>query len=168
MRERSVARATYLRRSCSVELVRKLAAGLRDVVRPAVILPERSGKQQQQQLSQKASADKEQARSVHESEIAKTAPNGTNRQPSSDLPLPAAPSVHPATLRRTRRRHHTPQAATWPQQAAPPPQGAVGGRPRSHCSDSSCAPPRLALYALPALAPRCTHTNRPCKQASGC
>ena len=32
---------------------------------------------------------------------------------------------------------------------------------------SSCAPPRLALYALPALAPRCTHTNRPCSQASG-
>ena len=95
------------------------------------------------------------------------APNGTNRQPRSASPLPAAPSVHPTALRRTRRRRRTPQAATWPQQAAPPPHAAAGARPRSRCSDSSCAPPRLALYPLPALAPRCTHTNRPCKQASG-
>ena len=56
MRLRSVARATYLRRSWSVHLVRKLDAGQRDVVRAVIMLPERSSKQQQQQLSQKASA----------------------------------------------------------------------------------------------------------------
>ena len=53
---RSVARATYLRRSRSVQLVRKLAAGLRDVIRASMILPERSSKQQQQELSQKVLA----------------------------------------------------------------------------------------------------------------
>ena len=47
---------TYLRRSWSVQLVQKLGAGLRDVLRASVMLPERSGKQQQQQLSQKVSA----------------------------------------------------------------------------------------------------------------
>ena len=43
-------------RSWSVELVRKLDTGLRGVLRSTVMLPERGGKQQQQQLSQKASA----------------------------------------------------------------------------------------------------------------
>ena len=95
------------------------------------------------------------------------APNGTNRQPRSASPLPAAPSVHPAALRRTRRRRRTPQATTWPQQAPPPPHAAARARPRSRCSDSCRAPPRLALYALPALAPRCTHHDWPCNQASG-
>ena len=49
---------------------------------------------------------------------------------------------------------------------APPPQAATGGRPRSRCSDSCRAPPKLALYPLPALAQRTTHHDRPCKQAS--
>ena len=87
-------------------------------------------------------------------------------QTMSTAPLPAATPVHPAALRRTRRRRRTTQAATWPQQAAPPPQGAAGGRPRSRCSDSCRAPPKLALYPLPALAQRTTHHDRPCKQAS--
>ena len=46
--KRSVARATSLRRSRSVQLVQKLGAGLRDVLRASVMLPERSDKQQQQ------------------------------------------------------------------------------------------------------------------------
>ena len=52
----SVARATYLRRSWAVQLVQKHGTGLRDVLRASVMLPERSDKQQQQQLSQKVSA----------------------------------------------------------------------------------------------------------------
>ena len=39
---KSVARATYLRRSWSVELIRKLDTDLRDVIRAAVMLPEHS------------------------------------------------------------------------------------------------------------------------------
>ena len=97
----------------------------------------------------------------------KAAPNGTNHQPSATSSLPAAPSMHVAALRRTRRRRRTTQTATWPQQAPPPPQGSAGGRPRSRCSDSCRAPSKLALYPLPALAPHCTHHERPCKQASG-
>ena len=53
---KSVARATYLRRSWSVQLVQKLGAGLHDVLRALVMLPERSDKQQQQQLGWKVSA----------------------------------------------------------------------------------------------------------------
>jgi len=80
-----------------------------------MLLPERGNKQQQQQqLSQKASVDKGQAGSVHERERKKVAPNGTNHQRRSTSPLPTAPSVHPAALRRTRRRRRTTQAATWP------------------------------------------------------
>ena len=41
--------------------------------------PERSDKQHQQQLGQKASVDSEQAGSVDERERPKAAPNGTNR-----------------------------------------------------------------------------------------
>ena len=78
------------------------------------------------------------------------------------------PHTHPTTLRRTRRRRHTTQTATWPQQAPPPHRGPAGRRPRSRCSDSCRAPPRLALYPLPALAQRTAHHDRPCKQASGC
>ena len=52
----SVARATYLRRSRPVQLVQTLCAGFRNLLRPAVLLPERSNKQHQQQLSQKVSA----------------------------------------------------------------------------------------------------------------
>ena len=135
--------------------------------RAAAMLAERGGKQQCQQLSQKGSVDKEQARSVHESERSRTAPNGTNRQPRSASPRPAAPSVHPSTLRHTRRRRRTPLATAWPQQATPPPHAAARARPRSRCSDSCRAPPKLALYPLSALVPRCTHHDRPCNQASG-
>ena len=76
------------------------------------MLPERSGKQQQQQLGQKASVDKEQAGSVHERERTKVAPNGTNRQPRSASPPPAAPAhtpycppTHPPTSPHTTGRH---------------------------------------------------------------
>ena len=47
---------SHLRRSWFVQLVQKLGAGLRGVLRSTVMLPERGGKQQQQQLSQKVSA----------------------------------------------------------------------------------------------------------------
>ena len=164
----SVARATYLRRCRSVWLARTLAAALCFVLPVVAMLAERGGKEQWQQLSQKGSVDKQQASSVHESERPRTAPKGTNRQPSAALPVPAAaPSTHAAALRRTRRRRRTTQTATWPQQAPPPHRGSAGGRPRSRCSDSSCAPPRLALYPLPALALHYAHHDRPCKQASG-
>ena len=68
------------------------------------MLPERGGKQQQQQqLSQKDSVDKEQARSVHESEIAKTAPNGTNHPDqlgpaAARRPALGSPSTRPLGL----------------------------------------------------------------------
>ena len=119
----SVARATYLRRCRSVRLAQTLAAALCFVLSVAAMLAERGGKQQWQQLSQKGSVDKQQASSVHESERPRTAPKGTNRQPSAALPVPAAaPSTHAAALRRTRRRRRTTQTATWPQQAPPPPR----------------------------------------------
>ena len=120
-----------------------------------------------QQLSQKVPVNKKQASSVLESEGPRTAPKGTNHQPRSASPLPAALSVHPATLRRTRRRRRTPQAG---HVAAASPATASRSRwrtPRSRCSDSCRAPPKLALYPLPALAPRCTHHDQPCSQASG-
>ena len=132
------------------------------------MLPERGSKQRLQQLSQKGSVDKEQARSVDD---AAKAEGGAERHQALALAPPRRclppPHTHPTTLRRTRRRRRTTQTATWPQQAPPPAQGSAGGRPRSRCSDSCRAPSKLALYPLPALAPHCTHHERPCKQASG-
>ena len=55
-REKSVARATNLRRSWSVQLTSKLTTSLRDALQAVSILPDRGGKQQQQQLSRKVSA----------------------------------------------------------------------------------------------------------------
>ena len=95
----------------------------------------------------------------------RTAPIASPGPPRRCLP---PPHTHPTTPRRTRRRRRTTQTATWPQQAPPPHRGPAGRRPRSRCSDSYRAPPRLALYPLPALAQRTTHHDRPCKQASGC
>ena len=56
--KRSVARATYLWRSRSVQLVQKLDAGLRDVPRASVMLLERSDKQWQQKQQPEAAARK--------------------------------------------------------------------------------------------------------------
>ena len=132
-----------------------------------MMLAECGGIQEQQQLSRKESVVKEQPRLIHESENAKTAPKGTSHPDQlgpvtsrSPARAPQRPPTHPPTSPHNTGRH----VAAASRAAA---SGSRWRTPRSRCSDSSCASPRLALYALPALAPHCTHHDRPCKQASG-
>lgn len=63
----------------------------------------------------------------------RTAPKGTQRRPSSELPLPAAPPAFFAALRRTRRHRSTAHAAMRPQPAPLPPHRPVW-RPRDRAA----------------------------------
>ena len=106
------------------------------------MLAERGHNQQQHQLSQKVSEDKQQASSVYRRETSKVAPKDTEQQPSCAAPLPPAPAAHPTTPRpasaaaapsaqlldRGNARRHLTAAATQPHQhsetraaRAPPP-----------------------------------------------
>ena len=123
-----------------------------------MILPERSGKHQQQQLSQKVSA-KHSVRAVHESVIPKVAPKGAKHPSSSAPALPAVLSAQPAALGRTQRRRSATGAAAWPRQGPPPPHRSAGGRPTTRCGGSSCASPTLAPRPpAPAHRPASTHS----------
>jgi hypothetical protein len=131
------------------------------------MLPERGGKQQLQQLSQKVPVNKKQASSVLESEGPRTAPKGTNHpawlEPAtSRSPIRASrrPPPHPPTSPHTTGR---PRSRSKPRHRLT--------KPLAHAEIALQrqlrAPPKLALYPLPALAPRCTHHEQPCSQASG-
>ena len=104
------------------------------------MLSERGHNQQQHQLSQKVSEDKQQASSVYRRETSKVAPKDTEQQPSCAAPLPPAPATpapRPASaaaapsaplLDRGNARRHLTAAATQPHQhsetraaRAPPP-----------------------------------------------
>ena len=79
----------------------------------------------------------------------RTAPSS---RPSSASPLPAASAhtpYHPPTHPPTSPHHTDHHVAAASPAAAPRTRWQT---PRSRCSDSCRAPPRLALYPLPALA----------------
>ena len=82
-----------------------------------------------------------------EQRSSRTAPKGTQRRPSSELPLPAAPPDHFAALRRTRRHRSTACAAMCPQQAPPPPH-----RPAWRPRDRAAVLAAARTYRYPSVA----------------
>ena len=85
-----------------------------------MVLPERGGKQQQQQLSHKESQWTRSERSVQESEMRRWRRKAPSISPSSASPLPAVLHARYAALGRAQRRRCATRATSRPRQAPPP------------------------------------------------
>ena len=129
-----------------------------------MVLSERSGKKQQQQLSQKVSAKhRRKAFSPRECD----AEDGAERHQAS---APASPRRCPPscthTLRPPDARSAT-GAAVGPRQGPPPPHRSAGGRPPPRCGGSSHTSPTLAPRPPCAHVPSGRHAQLPAEPADG-